>query len=551
MGLSVIALSLAALPFVAAGGPFLQQTSNNTWIIGNDLWNITQGSIYGTKLYYQGKDAIGKAAGHYVGADGENNLVWESASIVNEGNDFIDVSFVSEKGDLHWVIYDDLAGSYQYFVNRALGDISILRSLFRLDPDRFPNGRTYLKDEPLPSFQSILDGTKVQDETFETSDGTYITKYDWSNYVRDRDFNGVYGPSTGSWYIHPSTDYFSGNHLKQTLTVHRESSTGDAVQLNVVQDTSHFQTQVTTTQPSGKIWGPWLWYLNDGSITDAKQKFQEELAKWPYSWVNDTAYHSRGAVSGTLKLSDGRVAAGAAVFLGDSDIKAPLAQGVNYYYTSYADASGRFSFSNVRTGQYGLYAWSNGGKIGDVYTNYTKSGINVKGNTKLSTLTWSIPSNERVFQIGDFDKKTTGFIESGSYHHGLAAQSPANFTYTVGKSNTSDWYYVSSNLGTWNVEFDVATLEKSSARLIVSLAGYSQSTALTISSNGAVLGSLSKDNVTTDAATYRSGTVSGEWHQFVYPVSNLKQGKNVISFTVNRYVLWRGFLWDAIALEWA
>ncbi|THW34801.1 hypothetical protein D6D21_09429 [Aureobasidium pullulans] len=551
MGLSVIALSLAALPLVAAGGPFLQQTSNNTWIIGNDLWNITQGSIYGTKLYYQGKDAIGKAAGHYVGADGENNLVWESASIVNEGNDFIDVSFVSEKGDLHWVIYDDLAGSYQYFVNRALGDISILRSLFRLDPDRFPNGRTYLKDEPLPSFQSILDGTKVQDETFETSDGTYITKYDWSNYVRDRDFNGVYGPSTGSWYIHPSTDYFSGNHLKQTLTVHRESSTGDAVQLNVVQDTSHFQTQVTTTQPSGKIWGPWLWYLNDGSITDAKQKFREELAKWPYSWVNDTAYHSRGAVSGTLKLSDGRVAAGAAVFLGDSDIKAPLAQGVNYYYTSYADASGKFSFSNVRTGQYGLYAWSNGGKIGDVYTNYTKSGINVKGNTKLSTLTWSVPSNERVFQIGDFDKKTTGFIESGPYHHGLAAQSPANFTYTVGKSNTSDWYYASSNLGTWNVEFDVATLEKSSARLIVSLAGYSQSTALTISSNGAVLGSLSKDNVTTDAATYRSGTVSGEWHQFVYPVSNLKLGKNVISFTVNRYVLWRGFLWDAIALEWA
>lgn len=138
---------------------------------------------------------------------------------MNKGDTFIDVSFVSEKGDLHWVIHDDLAGSYQYFVNRALGDISILRSLFRLDPDRFPNGRTYLKDEPLPSFAAIQNATKVQDETFETSDGTYITKYDWANYVRDRDFHGVYGPSTGSWYIHPSTDYFSGNHLKQTLTV--------------------------------------------------------------------------------------------------------------------------------------------------------------------------------------------------------------------------------------------------------------------------------------------------------------------------------------------
>lgn len=43
--------------------------------------------------------------------------------------------------------------------------------------------------------------------------------------------------------------------------VHRESSTGDAVQLNVVQDTSHFRVGVTTKQPVGKIWGPWLWYL--------------------------------------------------------------------------------------------------------------------------------------------------------------------------------------------------------------------------------------------------------------------------------------------------
>ncbi|KAG9612415.1 polysaccharide lyase family 4 protein, partial [Aureobasidium melanogenum] len=510
----------------------------------------TWGPIYATKLFYQGADAIGSAAGHYVGADGENNLVWESASIVNKGDTFIDVSFVSEKGDLHWVIYDDLAGSYQYFVNRALGDISILRSLFRLDPDRFPNGRTYLKDEPLPLFAAIQNATKVQDETFETSNGTYITKYDWSNYVRDRDFHGVYGPSTGSWYIHPSTDYFSGSHLKQTLTVHRESSTGDAVQLNVVQDTSHFQTQVTTSQPVGKIWGPWLWYLNDGDVADAARKHKDELSKWPYHWVNDTAYHSRGSVTGSLRLSDGRVAAGAAVFLGDSDIKAPLAQGTNYYYTTYADAYGRFNFSNVRTGGYGIYAWSNGGEIGDVYTNFTKAGIDVKGKTNLSTLTWFISNKKRIFQIGDFDKKTTGFINSGPYHHGLAALSPANFTYNVGTSNTSDWYYASSNLGTWNVEFDVPVLKTPTAKLVVSLAGYSQSTALTIFVNDVVLDSLNKDNVSTDASVYRSGTVSGEWHQFEYVIDNLKQGRNVVSFEVDRYVLWRGFLWDAIALEW-
>jgi rhamnogalacturonan endolyase len=289
---------------------------------------------------------------------------------------------------------------------------------------------------------------------------------------------------------------------------------------------------------------------NDGDIADAGRKHKEELAKWPYPWVNDTAYHSRGSVTGSLKLSDGRLAAGAAVFLGDSDIKAPLAQGSNYYYTTYADASGKFSFADVRTGKYGLYAWSNGGKLSDVYTNYTKSGIDVKGKTNLSTLTWSVPSNKRIFQIGDFDKKTTGFVNSGPYHHGLAAASPANYTFVVGTSNASSWHYASSNLGTWNVEFSIPKLEKPTSRLIISLAGYSQSTALTVSANGVVLGSLSKSNVSTDAAVYRSGTVSGEWHQFEYVVGNLKQGKNVVSFEVDRYVLWRGFLWDAIALEW-
>lgn len=289
---------------------------------------------------------------------------------------------------------------------------------------------------------------------------------------------------------------------------------------------------------------------NDGDVADAARKHNEELVKWPYPWINDTAYHSRGSVTGSLRLSDGRVAAGAAVFLGDSDIKAPLAQGTNYYYTTYADASGRFSFSNVRAGEYGLYAWSNGGDIDDVYTNFTKAGINVKGQTNLSTLTWSVPSNERIFQIGDFDKKTTGFVNSGPYQHGLAALSPANFTYIVGTSNNSDWYYASSNLGTWNVEFNIPALKKATARFVVSLAGYSQSTALTISVNDVVLGSLSKDNVSTDAAAYRSGTVSGEWHHFEYVIDNLKQGRNVVSFEVDRYVLWRGFLWDAIALEW-
>lgn len=61
-----LALALLLSPLSAAAGPFLQSL-NGSWIIGNDLWNITQGPVYGKQLYYKDHDLIGDAVGHYVG----------------------------------------------------------------------------------------------------------------------------------------------------------------------------------------------------------------------------------------------------------------------------------------------------------------------------------------------------------------------------------------------------------------------------------------------------------------------------------------------------
>lgn len=60
-------VALAATKTALAKGPFLQQVSSIQWIIGNELWNLTQGAIYGTNLQYQGSDAVRKAQGHYAG----------------------------------------------------------------------------------------------------------------------------------------------------------------------------------------------------------------------------------------------------------------------------------------------------------------------------------------------------------------------------------------------------------------------------------------------------------------------------------------------------
>ncbi|ORY65174.1 polysaccharide lyase family 4, domain III-domain-containing protein [Pseudomassariella vexata] len=559
-GLLLGGWAFAASLATAQRGPFLEQIDDTTWVVGNDLWNLTQGAFYATKLFHRGQDLVGSAVGHYVGYDGEDNLQWLSASIAAEGDNFIDVSFFAELGDFHWVIFDDLPGAYQYFVNRALPDISILRSLWRLAPEIFLNGRTHLKNEALPDFALYANATNVQDETWQLEDGTFITKYDWSNAVRDRDFYGVYGPEFGSWYIHPTFEYYNSDQLSQTLTVHRESSTGDSVQLNVVQDTSHFRVGQTTAQPEGKTWGPWLWYLNSGSIADAAERRVEELAGWPYEWFNNTSYHSRGGVSGYLQLSDGRPAAGAAVYLGDTDTTIrPSIQGSNYYYTTYADDTGAFSFDDVRTGSYGLYAWSNGGEIGDVYTNVTTSPVTITraATTQLGELKWDVPSGaQRIFQVGEFDKKALGFTHGGPpYQHGVADLSPANLTFVDGESENSDWYYAQSAIGKWTIEFDLAAEEVTgykTALLSVSLAGYSQSAALDIDVNGQVLATLSKDTLVSDPALYRSGKTNGEWRFFQYPISSsmLSAGVNTVGFTVTRYTQWRGFMWDSIILDW-
>lgn len=52
----------------AASGPFLTQIDGQTWVFGNDHWNVTEGPNYATKLYSSilpGEDLVGTAYGHY------------------------------------------------------------------------------------------------------------------------------------------------------------------------------------------------------------------------------------------------------------------------------------------------------------------------------------------------------------------------------------------------------------------------------------------------------------------------------------------------------
>lgn len=299
---------------------------------------------------------------------------------------------------------------------------------------------------------------------------------------------------------------------------------------------------------------------NSGSKEDAAKRAAQEFASWPYSWLNNSNYQSRGSVSGKLVLSDGRPAAGASVFLGDSNSNlSTLDQGQNYNYAGTADPEGYFHIKDVRTATYGFYAWPDGGSIADVSTSLTHNGVLVQRGeeTSLGLLTWKTQSRKQIFQIGELDHKTLGFQNGGApYQHGLVAQSPANLTYTIGHSNDSDWYFGQSALGTWTVLFDLSTADISSnktAVLSLSLAGYSQTVSLDVSINGLLLTSLSSTVLPSDPGLYRSGTTAGEWRFLEFNVSaeTLKMGTNSLDFEVTRTTLWRGFMWDSVILEWS
>lgn len=66
MRLSILASALAIATQVHAKGPFLKTVGPEEHIIGNDIWNVTIGRQYGTKLFYKNRDIVGDAVGHYA-----------------------------------------------------------------------------------------------------------------------------------------------------------------------------------------------------------------------------------------------------------------------------------------------------------------------------------------------------------------------------------------------------------------------------------------------------------------------------------------------------
>lgn len=537
-----------------AASPVTLSVSGMTATISNGIFTIKfNSSGTGYSLVWQGKELIGPAKGFYSSINGGTGFSPTQLTVVTNTSSMVDIAYISSWGELHYVVRSGVSGLYSYFLATGIGTVGEFRTLYRVDGSIFRTGYNGVETAiAFPTLSQIQSATELQDSTYQLSDGTIYTKYDAATYLMSQDLlHGVYGNGYGVWLISPSHEYNNGGPLKQDLTVHVDSSTGDAVVLNML-ISAHFGTPEVTI-PSGKFFGPWFVYLNNGSISDAQTQATLQQQQWPYSWLSNPAYPlTRTTVTGTLRLADGRPAAGAQITLAQpgGDV---YAQGAGYIFTTVADSAGNFTLHQVRPGSYSLYAWANGGSIGDITDQYELDNVNVSGtSTNLGTLTWTpVRYSTLLWQIGTADHKAAEFrLGNLPRQYGLWNQAPANLTYTIGSSTpANNWYYAQTAVGTWNVNFSLSQSYSGDAHLTVALAGMTRTAAVTIRVNGTAIGSYPA--YTNDAAIYRSANQSGYYHLMVFsfPASLLKVGSNTVAFAMTSVSSGGGAMYDTLKLE--
>jgi rhamnogalacturonan endolyase len=550
---ALLAATLTPLPARAADPPAAVQlqVSGMTAVMSNGIYQATfNSSGMARSLVFHGRELIGPAKGFYSSVNGGTQFSPTALNVVTNTPEMADIAYVSPWGELHYVTRSGVSGLYSYFVATGIGTVGEWRTLYRVDGSIFRNGFNAERTGTFPTLAQIQGATKLQDETFQFADGTVYTKYDYASYVAQDHVHGVFGGGLGVWMIPASHEYFNGGPMKQELMVHVESNTGDGVVLNMLAAT-HFGNP-SIAIPSGKIFGPWLVYFNDGSIADAQARAAQEEAAWPYTWLANPQFPlDRTTVRGTIRLADGRPAQRAIVTLGQpgGDL---YTQGSDYLFSAQADARGTFTIPKVRPGTYSLYAFANGGRIGDVTDQFQRDGIAVGGaSVSLGAMTWTPPAAGRqLWRIGNADRTAAEFrLGDLPRQYGLFDQVPADLTYTIGTSTpATDWYYAQTKVGTWNVNFNLGQVPTGTAVLTVPVASASRTPTVEIDVNGTAVQTLSFGN---DQTIYRSGNRSGFYQpqRISFPASLLRGGANTVAFRMTAVSGGGGIMYDTVRLD--
>lgn len=392
---------------------------------------------------------------------------------------------------------------------------------------------------PIPKAQAV---EQLMDATYRLEDGTIKTKYANSVYWAETPVYGIAGKKFGVWSIAASNESQNGGPVKQGQTVH------DNVLLRVMQSV-HFgasPVQVEAGQQWQKVYGPFFTYVNSGSSVtemwaDAKKRQREEVAKWPYQWVNIDAYgKSRGSVSGQWKLTTGQATQGAWVILAYSGVDWAL-QANGYQFWTRSGPDGKFTIPNVLPGRYTLYISG-----ADQPEDFAQNDVVVVAGqtTDLDTIEWQPPTHGRtIWQIGTFDRSAAEFRNGDdSRHYEMFRRYPEQFpddvTFAVGKSDPRrDWNYAHwvwySRKPVWTIQFDLPNKPAGTAMLTIGFASAQplrgKTTNLQVAVNGHQVDVIHLPK--TGTAGYRGGVQDSQYNlrRISFDASLLTVGKNTIT----------------------
>jgi len=496
----------------------------------------------------------------YNDASDYHDLSPNSIKLGIQSPDIAEIIYTSTEGPLtiehSFIMMRGVSGLYSYVVvksEKQAVSVRQIRVAHRLNPIIFTYG--YVSDNvqgPMASPQELDNAKTIGDATYELSDGSIYTKYDWANYISDASILGLMGDSVGVWIISASGEYVNGGPMKQQLTVH---ATNTSPVLIKDFQSEHFGTSAQTFNPlEEKLYGPYFIYINSGAdldamITDAKQKAQEEVELWPYSWMEHSLFPlERSTIRGKIHIENEAHSEGLMVVLAQPG-ESVFNQGKEYMFWAKTDENGDFTILNVHLGEYTLYAFATCGQITD---ELHVDNISVsESETELNTIKWSPGKNEHLlWQIGQADRKASEFnFGELPRKFGMWEDVPANLTFDVNSSTGSeDWYFAQTKPGTWTVHFDLQQQYSGEAVLTVAIAGAAFNPSVEVYINGSKQVTLSFGH---DSSVSRSANTGGKYEirPICFPASLLQTGENTIGFKLIGVGDWGGLMYDTIKLE--
>ncbi|KAK6142587.1 hypothetical protein DH2020_022935 [Rehmannia glutinosa] len=511
--------------------------------------------------------------------------------------------------DRRFVVLRGSPGFYSYAIFEHSEDfpgfnLNTTRIAFMLRKDKFhymaiaDNRQRYmpLPDDRLPGRGQQLaypEAVLLVDPVEPEFKGEVDDKYQYSCENKDNQVHGwiCFEPPVGFWQITPSNEFRNGGPFKQDLTSHVNPTT------LAIFVTSHYAGEdlILKFQP-GEIWkkvfGPVFIYLNsvsDGNDAlslwnDAKEQMKKKWSHGPTALLPQMIFQN--LTRGVHYISKDNIPAEAA-YVGlapPGDNGSWQRESKGYQFWSTANDDGCFAITNIRAGDYNLYAWVPG-FIGD-YKCEIALTITPGCDIDVGELVYEPPRNgPTLWEIGIPDRTAAEFYvpdPNPIYINKLYINHPDSFrqyglwerysdlypdkdlVFRVGVSDyRKDWFYaqVTRRAGdnvykstTWQIKFDVENVDESGIYILRLALASAHNSDLQVRVNDGDSKNpplFSSGVIGADNAIARHG-IHGIYWLFSVDISacQLVQGENTIYLTQARSSSpFQGIMYDYIRFE--